>query len=71
MEVFNLDDDSEFAAFAKGNRRSLTVKGTNLTVEYDDMKRVGIAFSKLGASKAISAGAYAFALSMIDKAAHK
>lgn len=69
MEVFNLDDDSEFDSFARGNRRSLTIRGTNLTVEYDDMKRVGITFSRLGASKAISAGAYAFALTMIDKSA--
>lgn len=67
MEVFNLDDPEEFAKFAKGNRRSLTVRGTNLTVEYDNMKRIGVMFSKLGASKAISAGAYAFALSKLDQ----
>ena len=43
------------------------MRGTNLTVEYDDQKRIGVTFSKLGASHAISAGAYAFALSKIDK----
>ena len=67
MEVFNLDDPAEFEKFAKGDRRSLAVKGTNLTVDYDPMKRIGVTFSKLGASKAISAGAYAFALSKIDE----
>lgn len=67
MEVFNLDDPNEFEAFAKGNKKTLTVRGTNLTVEYDDMKRIGVTFSKLGASKAISAGAYAFALSKLDE----
>lgn len=66
MEVFNLDDPAEFAVFAKGKPRTLAVKGTNLTVEYDSMKRIGVTFSKLGASKAISAGAYAYALSKID-----
>ena len=66
MKVFNLDNPEEFAAFAKGNSKTLQVRGTNLTVEYDDMKRIGVMFSKLGASKAISAGAYAFALSKID-----
>ncbi|MDE6331711.1 MAG: ROK family protein, partial [Muribaculaceae bacterium] len=66
MEVFNLDDPAEFERFAKGNRRTITVPGTNLSVEYDDMKRIGVTFSKLGASRAISAGAYAFALSKID-----
>ena len=67
MKVFNLDNPEEFAQFAKGNRKTLTVRGTDLTVEYDDMKRIGVTFSKLGASKAISAGAYAFALSKIDE----
>ncbi|MDE6336635.1 MAG: ROK family protein [Muribaculaceae bacterium] len=67
MEVFNLDDPAEFEKFAKGNSKTIVVRGTNLTVEYDDMKRIGVTFSKLGASKAISAGAYAFALSKIDE----
>ena len=67
MEVFNLDDPAQFVAFAKGNKKDITVYGTNLTVAYDDMKRIGVMRSKLGASKAISAGAYAFALSQIDK----
>ena len=67
MEVFNLDDPAQFAAFAKGNRKEIPVHGTNLTVEYDDMKRIGVMISKLGASKAISAGAYAYALSKIDE----
>lgn len=67
MEVFNLDDPAEFEAFARGNTRTMVVRGTNLTVEYDDMKRIGVTFSKLGASRAISAGAYAFALSQIDQ----
>ena len=67
MEVFNLDDPVEFEQFAKGNTKTITVRGTNRTVEYDDMKRIGVTFSNLGASRAISAGAYAFALSQIDK----
>lgn len=66
MQVFNLDNPEEFEKFAKGNSKTIVVHGTNLTVEYDDMKRIGVMFSKLGASKAISAGAYAFALSKID-----
>lgn len=68
MEVFDLDNEAEFAAFARGNRRSIPVPGTDRTVEYDNMKRIGVAISKLGASKAISAGAYAFALSELDSA---
>ena len=67
MEVFNLDDSTDFEKFAKGNPKTISIQGTNVTVEYDDMKRIGVTFSKLGASKAISAGAYAFALSKIDE----
>lgn len=67
MEVFDLDDPREFEQFAKGNVKRINVRGTNLSVEYDDMKRIGVTFSKLGASRAISAGAYAFALSKIDE----
>ncbi|MDE6403725.1 MAG: ROK family protein, partial [Muribaculaceae bacterium] len=67
MEVFNLDNPAEFDQFAKGNTKTINVRGTNLTVDYDDMKRIGVTFSKLGASRAISAGAYAFALSKIDE----
>ena len=71
MEVFDLDDPAEFEKFAKGNSKRIAVRGTNLTVEYDDMKRIGVTLSKLGASKAISAGAYSFALSKIDETEEK
>ncbi|MDE7409650.1 MAG: ROK family protein [Muribaculaceae bacterium] len=67
MDVFDLDDPVEFGKFAKGNSRRIEVRGTNMTVEYDDLKRIGVTISKLGASKAISAGAYSFALSKIDE----
>lgn len=66
MQVFDLDDPEQFAVFAKGNSRKIAVRGTDIFVEYDDMKRIGVVISKLGASKAISAGAYAYALSKID-----
>lgn len=67
MKVYNLDDDAEFSMFAKGEARELKVYGSDRTVVYDPQKRIGIVKSKLGASKAIALGAYAFALSQIDK----
>lgn len=66
MRVFDLDDEMEFAKFVVGDSRQLKVYGSDETVVYDPMKRTGIAVSKLGASKAISIGAYAYALSQID-----
>ena len=71
MKVFDLDNEDEFKAFAKGEERLIKVYGSERTVPYDPMKRVGIITSKLGASKAISIGAYSFALSQIDAAANE
>lgn len=67
MGVYNLEDDAEFAQFAKGDVQKVKVYGEDRYVDYDSRKRTGIAISKLGASKAVSVGAYAFALSELDK----
>ena len=67
MKVYDLDDEAEFTQFARGDLRPLQVYGSDRFVAYDPQKRVGVTISKLGASRAISVGAYAFALSMLDK----
>ena len=67
MKVYNLDDPEEFEAFARGEARKLKVYGSDDEVVYDPQKRIGIMRSKIGASMAISLGAYAFALSELDK----
>ena len=67
MNVYNLEDDAEFAKFAQGDVQKVKVYGEDRYVDYDNRKRTGIAISKLGASKAVSVGAYAFALSELDK----
>lgn len=71
MEVYDLDDETEFQEFAKGRQQTLKVYGTDRYVAYDPQKRIGVTISKLGASQAISVGAYAFALSQLDAAAAK
>ena len=67
MKVYDLENANEFALFAKGETKKVKVYGEERYVDYDCQKRVGIAISKLGASKAVSVGAYAFALSELDK----
>lgn len=67
MSVYNLDDPQEFAEFAKGSGRKIKVYGSDKEVIYDPGKRIGVMSSKIGASKAISLGAYAFALTELDK----
>ena len=67
MKVYNLDDPEEFHLFAKGDARKIKVYGSDREVVYDPQKRIGVMRSTLGASKAISLGAYAFALGELDK----
>jgi glucokinase len=66
MKAYNLDDELEIIDFIKGNSELVYVPGTTRMVNYDSAKRIGIAVSKLGASKAIALGAYAFALHKFD-----
>ena len=66
MEVFDLDNEAEFERFARGAEREIRIPGSDRTITFDPMKRIGVAISKMGASKAISVGAYAFALSQLD-----
>ncbi|MEG1886324.1 MAG: ROK family protein [Alistipes sp.] len=66
MKVYDLDNDAEFAEFAKGDQRALQVYGTDRFVAYDPQKRIGVMISKMGASNAISVGAYAYALHRLD-----
>lgn len=67
MKVYDLDDEAQFAEFARGEQRELKVYGSDRTVSYDPQKRIGVAISKMGASKAISVGAYTFALDQLDR----
>ncbi len=67
MKVYDLDDEAQFAQFARGEQRELKVYGSERTVSYDPEKRIGVMISRLGADRAISAGAYAFALNELDK----
>ena len=70
-EVFYLENPEEFEKFSAGARRTILIPGTNIPVVYDPMKRIGVVFSEIGASKATSVGAYAFALSELDAHAYE
>ena len=67
MKVFDLDNEAEFEQFANGASRDLPVYGSDKVVTYDPMKRIGVMISHIGASTAISLGAYAYALNEVDK----
>lgn len=65
--VYNLEDAAQMDKFVNGSVRQIKVYGTDEVVNYDPEMRIGVGISKIGTSKAVSIGAYSFALSMMDK----
>ena len=66
MSVYNLDDKEEFKKFAAGNSKKIKVYGSDKEVVYDPEKRIGVTISDIGASNAVSIGAYLYAIDNID-----
>lgn len=64
--IYDLDNAEELAKYAKGSARPIKVYASEDYVNYDEQKRIGVAISTLGASLAISLGAYNYALSQLD-----
>jgi len=67
LRAFNLEDASEREAFVKGAAREVVVPGSGRKVAYDPLKRIGVGLSRLGTSRAVALGAYAFALTELDR----
>lgn len=65
-EIYNLEDEAELKGFLQNEATEISVYGTDKKVLYDPSRRIGVGVSKLGTSKAISIGAYTFALQKID-----
>jgi glucokinase len=65
--VYNLEDERERQKFLRGSAKEIAVYGSARRVTYDPEMRIGVGISKIGTSKAISIGAYAYALSCLDQ----
>ena len=65
QKIYNLDDEIESQGFYKDQSKELKIPGSDKVAIYDPVPRLGVATTKIGASKAISLGAYALALSKI------
>jgi len=65
QKVYNLELGTEFLKFLKGSTKELEIYSTEKTVQYDNETRLGVGISKIGTSRAISLGAYAFALNQL------
>ncbi|RUT79100.1 ROK family protein [Ancylomarina longa] len=62
QKVYNIDNENEFLEFAKDRSKEIKIPGTDKTIKYDPIPKLAVCSSKLGASRAIGLGAYAFAL---------
>jgi len=67
LQAFNIEDDGDRLAFCHAAAKQLDVPGSDRTVPYDPLKRVGVGVTKLGTSRATAIGACAFALSELDR----
>lgn len=63
--VYNLEMEDELKEFLRGSTKEIKIFGTEKTVKYDPVSRTGVGVSKIGTSKAIWLGAYAFALNQL------
>jgi glucokinase len=66
LKAFNLEDTAEREVFLKGAVSEISVPGSGKKLLYDPLKRIPVGLSMLGTSKAVSVGAYAFALHALD-----
>lgn len=67
MKAFFLNDPVDVVEFLAPTTKKIQVPDTDCFVDYDPVKRMGVVITKLGTSKAIALGAYAFALNELDK----
>ena len=63
--TFNLEDAQDLEVFIKGEQKEVQVPGSSYKLFYDPLRRVGVGVSRLGTSKAVAVGAYAFALNAL------
>jgi glucokinase len=65
VDVYDLENEMD--DFLAVNPVTIPVPGSTITVSYDRSPRIGVGRSRLGASHAISIGAYAFAVQQLNR----
>lgn len=66
-EVYNLNDEMEFSGFLAEQNMMVEVPSSGEKVPYVSHRKVGVAVSELGTSRAVALGAYTLALSELDE----
>ena len=64
--VYNLEDKEQLSQFLKGSTKEIFIYGTDKKIKYDPEMRIGVGISKIGTSKAISIGAYSYAINALS-----
>lgn len=67
MHAYDLDNPGERADFVREKSLMVGVPESDVRVRYQHLRQTPILCSKLGASRAISLGAYAYAISELDR----
>lgn len=67
MEVYNLTDEQELEQFLADEDTEVMIPHSNKVVRYEQCRKTGVTVSALGTNRAVSLGAYYFALSQLDK----
>lgn len=67
LSVFDFENTLEKQEFLKGDMKSIAIPGSTLKITLDVLKRTGVGKTRLGTSRAVSLGAYAFALEKLDE----
>ncbi|HIU55886.1 MAG TPA: ROK family protein [Candidatus Gallibacteroides avistercoris] len=67
MQVFNLDSPEERADFVREKAISVTIPQSDVHTRYHHVRQTPVICSKLGASRAIALGAYAYAIAKLDR----
>jgi glucokinase len=66
IKAFSLEDEKSLKDFLAISAVEIEVPFSQNTALYDPMKKTGVGISRLGTSNAVSVGAYAFALQVLD-----
>ncbi|MCK4569049.1 MAG: ROK family protein [Bacteroidales bacterium] len=64
--AYNLEDKKGFDDFSKDTSRQIQVPFSEKKVNYDPVKKIGLGISRLGTSRAVAVGAYAYALNELS-----
>jgi glucokinase len=67
QKAFNLNEEAGRSGLTEVTGKFIDLPGSDQQVYYDEQPKVGIGTSRIGTARAISLGAYAFALNQLDR----